>query len=372
MRIGIVQPRISYYEGGGEKFLIEYAKNLVKARHEVVIYTLKPFNKHTSSFYKDLLTVKSPELFIREFPVPGEYRDIFAINPGEDRNRWDKESLLFNQMIFSRLNSDNLSVILSCYILDGVFRPLHIPAVIYLSGYPTDYVEIRKSLLRFFNATVSISNNVKEKWSSYFTGNKNFVINTGVSDDDVKKTAKSKFPINIVFAGRLIERKGLETLIKTMVLLRKKYPELHLWVLGDGPYKENLESQIKVNHLLENVTLKGHTNRVFEYFRMADICVFPSYEKEGLMGVVLEAMLAGKPVITTKNNGSEDVIRNGVNGILVEPRSERQLAEAIDKILTDPILHKQIGAKAKEYATKNLTWKKATTKLIKVFNKIIK
>lgn len=373
MKIGIIQPRISYYSGGGEKTQVEYSRHLALLGHSVTIYTLKSLYPDISHFYRDLQKENLSNLKIKEFDVPDKYRYIFDQEAGEDRNRWDSESLLFNQLIFNTLQEDNPDIIFSCYILDGIFRPINIPGILHLSGYPVDKLEIRKSFLSFFDATISISNNVKEKWSEYLNESKNnYVINKGVDLIDGNGQIVSKYEKNIVFAGRLIERKGVVTLLESMKNLVKNYPDLHLWILGNGPQRDQLVQIINENVLSNNVDMVGQTDQVFGYYRMADICVFPSYEKEGLMGTVLEAMSVGKPVVTTTNNGNEDVISNGVNGILVEPRSGQQLTDAIERLLKDPVLSKKIGIEAGEYVKKNLTWEKSTAKLINVFNRIIK
>lgn len=373
MKIGIIQPRVSYYSGGGEKTQLEYSRYLANLGNRVIIYTLEtPYNS-TSNFYKQLQGKHIDNLEIKEFKIPDKYRYIFDQEPGEDRNRWDSESLMFNQLIFNSLCSDKPDIVISCYILDGIFRPTEIPGILHLSGYPIDKLEIRKSFLRFFDATISISNNVKDKWSEYLSErNNNYVLNKGVDTDKGTKVIHSEFDQNLVFAGRLIERKGVVTLIESMNILKSKYPNLHLWILGSGPQQDQIKKVIEDFGLNSNIDLVGQADNVFDFYRMADICVFPSYEKEGLMGVVMESMSVGKPVITTTNNGNEDIINNGNTGILVEPRNEKQLAQSIDTLLSSPDLRLTIGNNAKDYINKNHTWSIATNKLLEILKAEVK
>lgn len=373
MKIGIIQPRVSYYPGGGEKTQLEYSKHLASAGNNVVIYTLQTPNDKVSYFYKKLIDEHIDNLEVKEFKVPSKYQFIFDQEPGEDRNRWDSESLLFNQLIFNTLEIDKPDIVISCYILDGIFRPTSIPGILHLSGYPVDKLEIRKSFLRFFDATISISNNVKDKWSEYLNeGKNNYVLNKGVDKDVGTGRIDSSYKYNLVFAGRLIERKGVTTLVESMKNLVLKYSNLHLWILGNGPQIEQLSNLIKINQLEKNIDLVGQTDNVYDYYRMADICVFPSYEKEGLMGVVMESMSVGKPVITTTNNGNEDIIKNGKTGMLIEPRNEKQLTQSIDILLSSSDLRLTIGNNAKEYISKNHTWSIATNKLLKILKSEIK
>lgn len=371
MKIAIVQPRVSYYSGGGERIPLVHAKLLSEHGHEVIIYTTDVKGVDQSSFFKEIIGFKSNLLKIKQFEIPNKFKFLYSQPAGEDRNRWDTESLLFNQLIFDELKNDSPDILLTYYILDGIFRPLNLPSILYLVGYPSDKLDIRKSFLRFFDATISISNNVKNQWGEYLDEVKNnFVLNPGVEIDQKKTKVKSEFNFNIVFAGRLIERKGLVILLKAMKIITKKYPDIHLWILGDGPQKEKLMNKIKELKLENRVSLIGWVNNINDYFRMADICVFPSLEKEGLMGVVLEAMALGKPVVTTTKNGNEDVIKDGFSGILVEPENIEQLSNAIIDLFKDQNRRKELGENAKICVTENLTLEKFYDKFIQIIKQV--
>lgn len=373
MKIAIVQPRVSYYAGGGEKVPLIHINYLLKNGHKVILYTTKIAKKKQSFLYKKFLSTVSAHLKIRQYKIPKKYKFIYLKEPGQNRNRWDSESLLFNQLIFKDLDNDNPDVVISYYILDGVFRPTNLPAVLYLCGYPSDQLEIRKSFLRFFDSTISISNNVKKQWGGHLNEVKrNYVLNSGVEVNINNKKIKSKYSLNLVFAGRLVKRKGLITLLKAMRLIIQKYPKTHLWIIGDGPQKQELINKISNMGLGNHTTMTGLLENIGQYFKMADICIFPSYKKEGLMGVVLEAMSAGKAVISTTNNGNEDIIENGVNGILIKPKNIDQLVKAISELIDDKQKRQQIGKKAKQYVLDNLTWETFIKKYINILKQIKK
>lgn len=371
MKIAIVQPRISYYTGGGEKLPLIHAKLLSNSGQGVTLYTTKVPKCKQSSLYRDFLFLSKNNLSIKEFKIPEKYKYLYLQTPGENRNRWDTESLLFNQMIFMDLKKDRPDIVISYYILDALFRSPELLAVLYLAGYPSDRLEIRRSFLRFFDATISISHNVKRQWGDYLNEVKqNFVLNSGVEINKGERQVKTNYSLNLVFAGRLIERKGVITLIEAMQMIVKKYPEAHLWIIGDGPQEDELVRKINSYGLNESITLTGIAQNVEDYFKMADICIFPSYEREGLMGVVLEAMSAGKPVISTKNNGNEDVIKSGINGLLIDPRNTSQLVKAVLSLIDDEKKRVEIGKKARDYVLKNLTWDTFINKFIKILQKI--
>lgn len=89
------------------------------------------------------------------------------------------------------------------------------------------------------------------------------------------------------------------------------------------------------------------------------------------MGTVLESMAAGKPVITTTNNGNEDVITNGDNGILIEPENIEELADTMKNLLTDEQKRIAIGKKAQNFIEENVAWEKNIKKLADIFTDIL-
>ena len=368
MKISIIQPRISYYIGGGEKLPLIHAELLSQKGHEVVIFTTKVQPEKQTFLYKALKSKKIKNIEFKEFDIPLKYKKYFHKEAGEDRNRWDTECLLFNQLIFSNLESSDPDILISYYVLDGLFKPLKITSILYLLGYPNDDLEIRTSFLRFYDATISISKNVHNKWERYFNSkSKNYILNSGVDLDNQQTSTPSDFRRNIVFAGRLVERKGVETLLEAFHAVIEKHSDVHLWIIGDGPKIDDYSKTVKGLNLENAVTFTGSVSNIKDYFRMSDICVFPSYEKEGLMGVVLEAMSAGKPVITTTNNGNEDVIIADKTGILVEPKNSTSLAGEIMNHLQEHNKMNIIGKNAKKYIENHLTW----DIFIEKFNKLL-
>lgn len=365
MKILIVQPRISYYIGGGEKVPIRHAEYLSKRDNEVHLFTIKsPTGK--DSFLYERLKKDAPQVSIKEFDLPAKFLNIYDIPEGENRERWDVESLAFCETIKYDIEVLRPDVILSYYLLDGLFKPPRTKNVLYLLGYPDDKNSIRKSLFYFYDKIVFISQNTKDKWREEvgsLAGGP--VIHTGVDIpifNQIEKKGLGGNGKSIVFAGRLIERKGVEILMKAFRQLSVGGP-LNLYILGDGPLLPKLKemaAQLNGDH---KVIFTGSTPDVFEYFSSADICVFPSYGKEGLMGVVMEAMTSGGAVITTRENGNEEIITSGSNGLLIPPRDEHALANSMRGLLVDDFLRNSIKEEAKKYARDNFSWEKSVGKL---------
>jgi glycosyltransferase involved in cell wall biosynthesis len=122
--------------------------------------------------------------------------------------------------------------------------------------------------------------------------------------------------------------------------------------------------------ITEKVSMLGLVNNPCDYFAMADICVFPSHQGDGLMGTVLESMAAGKPVITTINNGNEDVIENGKNGILIKPNNVQDLKQAITDLIANVDKRKLLGENAEKFIAEHVAWEKNTIKLSDILTEI--
>ncbi|MDD5289967.1 MAG: glycosyltransferase family 4 protein [Patescibacteria group bacterium] len=373
MKIIIIQPRISYYVGGGEKIPLKHAEYLAPLGNEILILTTAIPKNQQSFLYQDFKKNKHPNIHIKEFKIPKKFEYLYKIQPGTDRARWDTESVMFGDLIQNDLVNFKPDIVLSYYVLDGIYNNFKAKNILYLLGYPTENIEARKPFLRFYDCIFCVSSTVREKWHNQFLKKqKVFTLNSGVDLVETVKLIKFNFKRNIVFAGRLIERKGVMTLLMAFSKIVTKIPGVHLWIAGDGPQKKEIVSQIKKMNLDKQITLVGLIKNVSGFLAAADLAVFPSYEKEGLMGVVLEAMAVGLAVITTFGNGNEDVIKNGQSGILVKPRQPKELSLAILKLLKNDKLRKQIGINAKKTIKNKNTWKQKTSEfndlLIKLKN----
>ncbi len=140
---------------------------------------------------------------------------------------------------------------------------------------------------------------------------------------------------HIVFAGRLVDRKGVRYLIEAM-----RDVDAELYIVGDGPEKESLQEQARpFGDRIHFPGRKTH-EEIRAFFASADLCVFPSVHtengsEEGFGLVIVEAMASGAPVVASRSGGITDIIRDGWNGLLAEEKNSRDLAEKINRLLED-------------------------------------
>ena len=153
----------------------------------------------------------------------------------------------------------------------------------------------------------------------------------------------------LVSAGRLNREKGFAHLIRAFAVVRRTV-ECRLIILGEGPERRELERLISELELGEAVTLPGFKDNPYSYMRSATAFVLSSLY-EGFGNVIIEAMALGVPVVSTRCPvGPEEIINDGVTGLLVPPGDEQALAGALVRILTDDQLRSELSANGPERA----------------------
>jgi glycosyltransferase involved in cell wall biosynthesis len=150
--------------------------------------------------------------------------------------------------------------------------------------------------------------------------------------------------------GRLVPLKNFSTLIKAM-----QYVDATLLIVGDGPqmsYLEFLVSKYKVGHKVRLLGWLLEESDVNEVLNLSDVSVLPSLA-EGLGLVVIEALAAKIPVVASNIGGITDIVTHGQNGLLIkDPRSEKEIADKINRLLANPVLAKQLALNGYEFVIK--------------------
>jgi len=139
----------------------------------------------------------------------------------------------------------------------------------------------------------------------------------------------------IGFIGRLEHVKGCDQFIEAMANIMRKALDFCAVIVGDGPEREALEILVKRRGLGERVNFFGFRNDPERVLQSLDVLVLSS-RNEGIPLTLLEAMAQGVPVVATQVGGVPEVIRDGVNGLLVAPGEPAKLAEAIIESLSNP------------------------------------
>ncbi|MCS7263863.1 MAG: glycosyltransferase family 4 protein [Armatimonadetes bacterium] len=150
--------------------------------------------------------------------------------------------------------------------------------------------------------------------------------------------------------SRLVRDKGLELLIEAAAKLKAKGFDFHMVWVGDGPLRNELEALAKRLRVAERLSITGMCTDVPSWVSCFDLFVLPTLW-EGMGRVFLEAQAAGVPVIGTKVGGVPDVVKDKITGILVPPNDLDALVKAIETLLTNHELRRQMGYAAFQFAS---------------------
>ncbi|HQU98624.1 MAG TPA: glycosyltransferase family 4 protein [Nitrosomonas sp.] len=153
----------------------------------------------------------------------------------------------------------------------------------------------------------------------------------------------------LLSAGRLVEVKGFDRCIGAFATLAEKHSDWDLIILGEGPLRKVLESQIRDLGLTDRVYLPGNAGNMSEWYARANLYVMSSMT-EGFPNALVESMAHGCAVVSYDcKTGPRDIIRDGVNGLLVNPVGDiPALASALDQLMANDMLREQMEEDAKE------------------------
>lgn len=167
----------------------------------------------------------------------------------------------------------------------------------------------------------------------------------------------------VLMPSRMLWEKGVGEFVEAAKLINANKKKAR-FVLAGAPDDENPTAiptaQLNAWHQSGYIEWWGHQDDMAKVYPKAQIVCLPTYYREGLPKVILEAGACGKPVITTDTIGCRDIIKHGKNGLLVQPRNAVELAEAINDLITDPDRRRLLGMNArdvveKEYSEEEIT-----------------
>jgi glycosyltransferase involved in cell wall biosynthesis len=152
----------------------------------------------------------------------------------------------------------------------------------------------------------------------------------------------------LVAMGRLIQRKGFDLLLSAFHAVSEQHPDWHLVIMGEGEMRPTLERQRDELGLAARVSFLGLVDQPFPLLKSSDLFVLPS-RSEGFPYALLEAMSCGLPVISTDcPSGPREIIRDGVDGILVPNGDAAALASALGRLMGDEGERTRLAGRAPE------------------------
>ncbi len=373
-KILVVSPYYPPHVGGLESHADEFNKYLVNDDFEVTVFTPRlPKETLTSEIkYKKVKIYRFPAFeLIPNFPVPCFWKNEY----GKQSKKISEEKY---DWVISRTRFFLTSVLAGIWARKRKIKWLHIE-------HGSDFVKLNsvwksflarmfdyifgRWILRQADKVVANSKASAEFCKKLYSKRKYQVIYRGVEIDKIidNKVVREKYrnKVIILFAGRLIDGKGVSDLIEAMDLI--KINDWILLLVGDGPRKSDLENQVKNINLENQVFFLGQMNHqdLMGILNVSDIVINPSYT-EGIPTNIIEAAKCGKAIIATDVGGTREIIDDGISGILIPPKQPKILASKIKFLIENNEIRKQMGNIAKEKVKNSFDWKVSIKKYMEI------
>lgn len=227
-----------------------------------------------------------------------------------------------------------------------------------------------KAIWKNADALVANSQGLRDMALRFYDKKEFDIICNGVDTDVFKPIEKiEREEFQILFVSRLIERKGLQHVIPHLEEIQQSTDKrIKLIIVGDGPYRSELEKQVNQYNVQALVQFEGQKDKteIVSYYQNADLFILPS-AKEGMPNVVLEAMACGLPIIMTPCEGSGELIDG--NGYIADTE---QFTDRIIQFCNQLDILKKCGERSRKLVEDRFTWKAVVEEYLLKIEKINK
>lgn len=324
----------------------------------------------------------------KEFPHSPVYSFSSLIPFAEGLQRSLFTNLKFSPYFKNILRSNNVKLLQVHFAVRAIearwlSEKLGIPQANFFHGSDLDAYKNdekkKQQLIELINSTAA-SITASEKMKGELVdmgcdGGKIFVNYAGI-DLSKFKFKPRKFEkgrkIRFLMCGRLFWKKGFEYGIEAFAMAAKKHPNIEMRIVGDGELKEALIKKVQNLGLSDRIAFIGNLppNGIPKEMYEADIFLAPSLE-EGMPNVIKEALASGMPVISTYAGGIPEIIKGGINGLLVEGKNAEQLAQKISYLIENPQMWQPLEEAGRETIEENFDVKEQMMKLESLYKEII-
>jgi glycosyltransferase involved in cell wall biosynthesis len=378
-------------------FILELCISLSK-EHE--IYVLAPH-------YKDTPTHEIYHgLNVTRFRYAPEAAENIAYDDGINTNLRKNKILYFLLPFFFLSNAYNIYRITKQHNIDAIHCHWIIPQGIafYLAKpfianrifslctvhggdlYTSNSIFLRflkKYILKSFHHVCYVSNALATDTKTIlgFSSANKCIAPMGVDLKGLFKPNSNKYrnPMQICYAGRLVEKKGVEIAIEAMKIVLEKRSNIQLLIAGDGPLYTDLVKKTRALHLDKSIVFLGHLDHceLSKIFQTSAIAIFPFKKSldgdlEGLGLTPIEAMGSGCAVITSNISATKDYLINGTTGLHFNEGCPVSLADKIQLLLQDKVLRNQLSKNGQKYVQRFFSWENVGSNYSYIFKKNIK
>jgi glycosyltransferase involved in cell wall biosynthesis len=378
MKINIVYNKAFPFDlGGGERRLFAVAKTFAQNGHEVKWLCSLPATLG-NYVYEDGIEYVSVSRSITKSSARRALKDefLFALNILKYSNKIDGDIVFVGQtpwlhffsILFIRLiRRKRFRVALDLWEYWGSYWFKYYAPIVASIGFVLEKIAIFLS-----TETIVISEFGERKVREGFPNKKNLILIPNGFDDEILTLPQLKRKKNkIVYFGRLEPHKNVEILIRTIAMIKQKYEEVELEILGAGSDFERLSDLVKNLQLQGFVKITGKylaSVDAFKIMKASSVFVQPSLSEGGGSIAVFEALACGLPTVIFKHPQGIDplLIENGLYGEIVEEITPQALADALEKMFirlsVDQNLHQDCMLHAEKY-----TWSSIGKLYLNVF-----
>lgn len=336
------------------KYLLPYSETFIADQG----FHLRRYRARYTGFFKNdtglPLLSSSPSYILEDYAKSGNLQKI-AYRLGMVNRKW-----------MANTSAGDVRLVHAHFLKDGIDalmlkKKLDIPLITTLHGQDITKAE-KKSLLKptrrdFFNDVdkiIVVSDFIGDRAiENGCPEHKMTKHHIGIDLNRFRQDKQEADQPELLFVGRLVEKKGCIYLLEAMNLLKHKYPEMKLTIVGDGPQRDKLMQKTKDDRL--NVEFVGRESAENIRSRLARSWIFvaPSVtarngDAEGLGMVFLEAQALRTPVVSFNSGGVPEAVEDGKTGLLAEEKDVAGLADRIDYLIQYEMERRQFGERGRQ------------------------
>lgn len=327
--------------GGAEKVLVDMVNALSPLKYEITLYTLADEGIYHSQLNKNIRVSSLVKVKNRLIRKVFSWLILFAIPP-----RWTYKLFLCGKYDVEVAFLEGFPTKLLAASTSKTSKKLawvHIDLIKYdRNGRIFKSVKEGRAAYNMFDAIYCVSNDVHKQFNKkYGLEEKSFTQYNVLDDQHIIELSKEPIVfqrdpkrIEFVTVGRLADQKGYDRLIEACSDLQQWKGKFHITIVGKGPDEKKLKQLVQQKNLSGTIDFVGFQSNPYPYIGQAD-CFICSSRAEGFSTVATEALILGKPIITTDCAGMKDLFGTEECGLIVE-NSTRGIRESILHILEDP------------------------------------
>ncbi|HEU5209747.1 MAG TPA: glycosyltransferase [Longimicrobiales bacterium] len=239
------------------------------------------------------------------------------------------------------------------------------------------HAERRRALFTRVDRAIAVSDFIADRLREAGCPEEKIVVHhIGVDTDRFVPAADAVTTPRVLFVGRLVEKKGLDHLLRAFPAVLKRVPGAELVIVGDGPLRARHASLAASLDVPARFVGVQTPDEVHGWLRASQVLAAPSVvtgtgDAEGLPVTIMEALATGLPVVAFPSGGSADGVRDGETGFLVGPGDETGLADAIVRVLSEAPLRTAMSAAARRLALDRFSISQQTTELERIYDEVL-